>query len=68
MIKNSSSTIKDKQVGFLQQATIIKLKHAIWLKRNTMQWYMRAQFGMQCCLDQFSEFSQVKEKRLPSML
>lgn len=30
MIKNSS-TIKDKQVAFLQQATIIKLKHAIWL-------------------------------------
>lgn len=34
MIKNSS-TIKDKQVAFWEQATIKKLKHAIWLKRDT---------------------------------
>lgn len=59
MIKNSS-TIKDKRVAFLEQATVIKLKHASWLKRNTMQSYRRAEFGMQCSLDWLSEFSQVK--------
>lgn len=59
MIKNSSSTIKDKQSGILTASHYNKTKTCYLTKEQCSDTW--AQFGIQCCLDQFSEFSQVRK-------